>query len=353
MSLFFAFFYGLHKFALMKKASPSNLSYFFENHKRIWMSLGFTLLFLASITPWFVDYPGNFSSINFIYTSVNFFEMEFLLAFICLYFNGMLVIYCFYRAVTKSLRQEEIPLAVISVTSFAFMWGHGLSGFIEPHAIVIGAGLLFIWLLNTKIPFNLLKNAVVYSLVIFIIAMCAFAKASWMYSWWGWDERIAWTANKEPDAPLLKGFRLNTDKAEIINGLTKAIQRNSNEGDPIFIFPHMPMFYLLANRHHDTFSAVHYFDVCSDELAKSDAKIVASTKPKVIINMDIPESVWTFNEVTYRGGSRSGQRNIKEFIERVKRTGEYKVVQNYTTSGYQYDIQVLVRNEDARTEKYH
>jgi Dolichyl-phosphate-mannose-protein mannosyltransferase len=348
--LFFALFYGLHRFSLRRAISTTKSSYLLEREKN-WSFLGLALLVIAALTPWFINYPQGFSKLNSVYTSVSyldlgFFELENILAYVCFYFNAALVAYYFYRAVTRVLNQEDLPIAIISVASFAFMYAHGLSGFIEPHAIIISAGLLFGWLLSTKIPFNLLKNAAVYLLIIFIISMCAFGKASWMYSWWGWDERIAWTASKQPNSSLLKGFRLNEDKVEIIDGITKSIQQNSNEGDPIYIFPHMPMFYLLANRPHKTFSAVHYFDVCSDALAISDAKIVASTKPKVILYMDLPESVWSFNEKTYRGGARSGQREIKELIERLKANGEYKAVQSYITSGYGYKIEVLVKSGD-------
>jgi hypothetical protein len=263
---------------------------------------------------------------------------------VCFYFNALLVAYYFYRAITKTIRSDEMSITIISVASFAFMWGHGLSGFIEPHATIISVGLLFGWLLSTKVLFNSFKNATIYIFIIFIICMCAFGKAAWMYSWWGWDESIAWTATQQPNNPLLKGFRLNADKAEIIDGITNAIQKNSNEGDPIYIFPHMPMFYLLANRPHETLSAVHYFDVCSDKLAISDAKIIAKTKPKVIVLMEFPDSVWKLHEDIFRGGMRSGQRNIKELIEHFKSVGDYSVVQSYTTSGYDYKIEVMVKN---------
>lgn len=346
--ILFSLIYGLQEFCRKRAISTSQFSDLLEKGKNYWSFLGLSLLVMAALTPWFIDYPEGFSELNSVYinvaySNISFFEMEYILAYICFYFNAALVVYYFYRALVKDISQQDIPIAIIAVTSFAFMYGHGLSGFIEPHAIIISAGLLFGWLLNSKIPFNSIKNAAVYLLIIFIICMCAFAKDSWMYSWWGWDERIAWTATQQSNSPLLKGFRLNEDKVAVIDGITKAIQQNSNEGDPIYIFPHMPMFYLLANRPHETFSAVHYFDVCSDALAKSDAKIVASTRPKVIVYMDLPESAWSFNENTYRGGARSGQREIKELIERFKANGEYRTAQSYTTTGYGYKVEVLVK----------
>jgi hypothetical protein len=345
VSLFFILFYILNKVYLERYKSSIRLPSFVESNKKIFVSLGLTFLVMATLIPWIISYRHNFNKLNFIYTSINFFSIANMLAYVCIYLNALLVVYYFRKAMTKTLRSDELSITIISVTSFAFMWGHGLSGFIEPHATIVSAGLMFLLLLNTNIKFNNIKNATIYILIIFIICMCAFGKAAWMYSWWGWDERSAWTANNESVNPLLKGFKLNDDKVEIIDGITKLIQENSNEGESIYIFPHMPMFYLLANRPHKTFSAVHYFDVCSDALAKSDANIVVNTKPKVIVYMEFPEKIWSLHEKIFRDGKRSSQRDFKEFIERVKNDGEYKVVETYITSGYGYNIEILVKEK--------
>ncbi len=126
--------------------------------------------------------------------------------------------------------------------------------------------------------------------------------------------------------------------------MTKAIRQYSGEDEVISTFPHMPLFYLLADRKRETFSAVHYFDVCSDALAISDARIIGRIKPKVIVVMYFPESAWRFHEDIFRGGQRSGQRDLMDLIDRFKNDGEYKSVRRYSTSGNNYDIEVLVKD---------
>lgn len=269
-------FYILNR--IDKKKSETSVPHWINKTKLFWQILGIMLLSIATLTPIFIKYFRGFSILDRIYASTHFFSNVSVFVYICFYFNAAQVAYYFYRTVFKAITTNEIPIAIISVASFAFMYAHGLSGFIEPHSAIVSAGLFCNCLFNTRVPFNDFKNMLLYLFIIFSIGMCAFGKAAWMYSWWGWDEKMAWTANTEPNSSLLKGFRLNKDKADMIDGIVNTIQKYSHEGDSIYIFPHMPMFYLLANRPHSTFSAVHYFDVCSDALAKADAQIIAIKK---------------------------------------------------------------------------
>ena len=295
-------------------------------------------------TPLLMKHPDIYSKVNAIYIEYSFFHYKLKLVFVVVFFTAGLVCYYFYKAIVKTITAQEVPIAIISVCSFAFMYSHGFSGLIEPHAAVIGAGLLFGWLLEIPLPLNQLKKALVYSLMIVIVGLAGFEKLSRMYSWWGWDEGNVWEAKFEPETPLLKGFFLNRNKVEILDGVTKAIRQYSGEDDAIYTFPHMPLFYLLADRKHETFSAVHYFDVCSDALAISDAGIIGRKKPKVIVIMYFPESAWRQHEDIFRGGRRSGQRDIMELVDRFKNNGEYKSVLRYSASGNNYEIEVLAKN---------
>lgn len=306
--------------------------------------LGLIVIALAGVSPWLISYPETFSRVNEWYLAVDFYETKNKLTFVAFYFNAMLVAYYAAKAVVRKLDSEKVPVALLAVASFAFMYSHGLSFRLEPHAAVISAGLLAYMLLSVSMPFGRLKNAVVYGAVAFVVFMSAFEKSAWPYSWWGWDERIVWTANTEPTTALLHGFRLNADKAAIIDGINQAIQEHSRAGDPIYTFPHMPMFYLTAHRRRVTFSAVHYFDVMPDDIARNDASVVAETKPPVIVVMEFPDDAWTFHEKQFRAGRPSGQRQIMEVIDGFRKSGEYTVVRSYVTSGYNFKLYVMARN---------
>jgi len=323
------------------------LSRWIDEIQVCWLIFGIMLSVFVLKMPLLMKHPDLYSKLDAIYIEHSFSHYKLKLVFIVVFFTAGLVCYYFYKAILKTITAQEVPIAISSVCSFAFMYSHGLSGLIEPHAAVIGAGLLFGWLIEIPLPLNQLKNALVYSLMIAIVGLAGFEKMSRMYSWWGWDEGNVWDAKFEPETPLLKGFFLSRDKVEILDGVTKAIRQYSGEADAIYTFPHMPLFYVLADRRHDTFSAVHYFDVCSDALAISDAKIIWGIKPKVIVIMYFPESAWKQHEDIFRGGRRSGQRDIVELIDRFKNNGEYKSVLKYSASNYNYEIEVLANTLSA------
>ena len=344
IGVFFLFIYAISVKSERITMMVPRLSRWIDEMKVSWLIFGIMLSVCVLNTPLLMKHPDLYSKVNAIYIEYSFFHYKLKLVFVVVFFTAGLVCYYFYKAIVKTITAQEVPIAIISVCSFAFMYSHGFSGLIEPHAAVIGAGLLFGWLLEIPLPLNQLKKALVYSLMIVIVGLAGFEKLSRMYSWWGWDEGNVWEAKFEPETPLLKGFFLNRNKVEILDGVTKAIRQYSGEADAIYTFPHMPLFYLLADRKHDTFSAVHYFDVCSDALAISDAKIIRMIKPKVIVIMYFPESAWKQHEDIFRGGRRSGQRDIMELVDRFKHNGEYKSVLRYSASGYNYEIEVLAKN---------
>jgi len=335
------FLYKLSQKRWRRWVACSGISEYIDSLSKYWKFLGLVFLSIAALIPYFITYPEVYTDINNIYIKFNVMENRYKIVYVSMFFNAFLVCYYFYKAVNHQLTLDKVPEAVISVVSFSILYGHGLSGYIEPHGAVISLALFFSWLFKIKIPCNQIKNLALYLLMIFTIGMTSFEKSSWMYSWWGWDERLVWKASHEPKSSLLNGFLLNEDKARILDEITLAIEENSKETDSIYTFPHMPLFYLLTNRSHDTFSAVHYFDVCSDVLATSDAKVIESTKPKVIIVMYFPDSAWEFHEAAFRQGKRSGQRDIKELIEKFKNNRVYQSVGTFTTSGYGYKIEVL------------
>lgn len=284
------------------------------------------------------------------YFKVGFFENRNKLVYLSFLFNAVMVVFYLLKALRGSFLRADLTRATVAVVSFASMYAHGLSGFIEPHAVLLSMGLMFLWILDLETPWKRFKNWSVYGLLFGVALLHAYEKNALMYSWWGWLDTGSWTAKTQPKTPLLSSFRLNKDKAKIIDGIVEAIQYYSKPGEPIFTFPHMPMFYMIADRPRFTFSAVHYFDVCPDGLAESDAKKVAETMPAVILMMRFPKNVWTLHEDIFRGGHLSGQRKIQTLIDRLVSEGKYRNVRLYKTYGYDYAIHVMVRSDlvDAR-----
>ncbi|NBL00906.1 MAG: hypothetical protein EOM50_23500, partial [Erysipelotrichia bacterium] len=124
---------------------------------------------------------------------------------------------------------------------------------------------------------------------VFTILVTSSYKMVNTYNWWGLRESSVWQATEKSDVPLLSGLLLSPNAKMIYETANSIIQENSDEHDPIFCFPQIPIFYTLAERRDPgTFTKVQWFDVATDEKVIDDMEIIRITKPKVILIQDVP-----------------------------------------------------------------
>jgi len=309
--------------------------------------IGLSFLLGASIQLYLISY-FDIQSLSFLPTTldpVGKNRLILVLVHSSFYINAILVIYFFILSLRKGLNKKEVILAILSVFSFSFMYSHGLSGVIESHASIISIGLLWYLILEQKTIFNNLKNILAFILITALIASAIHVKGERTYTWWGWEENVIEQSTVKSSLPLLKGFELGRKNVEILDGVTTLIAQNSTDKDSIYTFPHIPLFYLLSDRKHDTFTAVHYFDVCNDDCAKRDLQIIKQKPPKLIILMRFPESSIQIHEKIFRENKRSGQRDIIEYIDYLESEGVYTKIKTYTTLYYKYPIEVFLKNK--------
>jgi len=298
---------------------------------------------LLTITGVYLIYfsPLFFKIINKIYVFLNFFHLK--LFFIHILFFIVIVLFIhylvkFYKTQSKD-NNENIYFILISAVSFAVMYAHGLSYSIEEHSVVPAFGLLFSYLILLNHPFAKIKNLIISLVCLSVIYLCAVQRISWPYEWWGWKEPDIRTANTIPTLPLLKGFRLSENTNKIITEITNFITTHSSKNDSIYTFPHIPLFYILSDRYPNTYALIHYFDVCPDSAAETDAKTLEKSPPKIIIWMEFPEDVWKFHENTFRQGHQSGQRKLQSLINKFITSKMYSVEKTYLTpTGYKLKI---------------
>jgi hypothetical protein len=155
----------------------------------------------------------------------------------------------------------------------------------------------------------------VYIISILLILLCFVQKLREPYNWWGYiDEPL-----NEKTVPMnvegLKGFKLSPYEAKTYNEVIKVINSNSNKNTTILSYPYVQILSVLT-KHTDInrFVPVYFYDVCPDEMAIEDAKILKENPPDIIIYMTIPGCM-EIHEQLFRDGKESGQRKIVEFIK--------------------------------------
>lgn len=181
------------------------------------------------------------------------------------------------------------------------------------------------------------SNRLVTLARIFVLVGCAvvvvitvWSKMTTPYSWASWREPAAHTATQTSALPQLAGLKLSPSTKERVERITQLIEQHSAPDETVFVYPHMPIFYTLADRRPPTFAAVHFFDVSPDYIARRDAQTILEQPPAVIVDFEFTEEQILDNEHLFRDGNRSGQRDMIAAIKTL--TADYDLLESYVVS---------------------
>lgn len=230
----------------------------------------------------------------------------------------MAVCFIYYIIKKKTLYSLGYMFMVLSFFTIIYEGGmatgtKGLTYIITCVSIPYMLCLIF----SYHVPYNKIKNIIVLSACIFICVLSMMQKYTEPYSWWGWgDTPISREDQYSIDLPRMEGFRVTRETKVTYEKTVELIVKNSDEKDFVLTFPHMKLFNILSDRMEaPTFVVSYFFDVCPDEYALSDAKIIEKTPPKIVVMNAYDEEFWNYNENAFRGGEKSGQRKILEWFE--------------------------------------
>ena len=149
------------------------------------------------------------------------------------------------------------------------------------------------------------------------------------YAWGEWREPPVSQATVGLNYPLLAGFRLSPSTARFVDTLTRVLTSYSRPGEGIFIFPNMPLFYMLSDRPPVTTSYAQWFDITPDYVAIQDAQTLLRVRPAVIVDYQLSEQTWRSNELRFRGGAPSGQRQLAAAVARLAASADYERVAEF------------------------
>ena len=119
--------------------------------------------------------------------------------------------------------------------------------------------------------------------------------------------------------------------------------RNTTSNDRVYTFPFITLFNYVTNRIQPTFSPVHYFDVCPDDVAVMDAQKLLENPPKMIIYLEIPAYVYILHEANFRNGQSSGQRNLNAAIQEIIAKYKYRKIDSFISPGWNWPIYVWLK----------
>ncbi|HJT77725.1 MAG TPA: hypothetical protein VJ739_11035, partial [Gemmataceae bacterium] len=225
-----------------------------------------------------------------------------------------------------------LVLGVVGAVSFASSFALSLSWPLFEPMIWPGMALAFVafWRGTPGAEQRRRLQALAVVVGVLLIGCSVWRKFEEPFGWGYWNEPpVAWTV-REPNVPELAGFRLSPKSAALYEEVARLIHENARPDEPILVFPHMPLIYGIGERPLATFSYMHWLDVCPDNVAAADAERIRQHPPAVIVAPTFPDWVWDGEEMAFRSGRRSGQRQLvaamRELEDREYRVaGEFRI----------------------------
>lgn len=234
---------------------------------------------------------------------------------------------------TKAWRTVDPQRWLMSAVSFAVVYMLSLSWpAYEPMALPALAFLLALWFAHGG-------GRLAVATCVFLLFAAAALKMERPFQWFGWQDVPVRQATVAPTLPALQGFRLGADANQFLEDATRIIQQNSGPNDTLYIFPHLPVLYVLTGRQPMTFAYVHWWDVAPDHVCRADAERLRRMPPKVIARMDFTEAEIERQEGDFRAKGQSGQRDLLKAIEDL----HYRPVATLKAPGGTNTVTILVR----------
>ncbi|HXT51425.1 MAG TPA: hypothetical protein VN811_10310, partial [Thermoanaerobaculia bacterium] len=250
-----------------------------------------------------------------------------------------------WRSRRAELAERDRQRLLLAATGFALFYLFGLSWGLWELMLIPGLAFTIAEALD-GLPAErrgLVVRRLVAAAALLLIALTVVDKLDRPYRWGEWEEPPATTANVPARSPFLAGLRLSPSTAAFVDTVTRAIDDHSRPGDRILAFPHLALFYLLADREPATFAYAHWFDMTPDHVAERDANALLTDPPAAILVYDVSPVTWRAHEDVYRGGHPSGQRRLLAAVGQLIGRGDYTVVSKLRAPLTENEVTVWAR----------
>ena len=235
------------------------------------------------------------------------------------------------RLVRRGLQACNWDRWFLSGFGFWVAYGLALSWAVYPPMAVPATGFMMAFLMAAcaATPVSKWLNVALLGCLLVCAAQATSSKLHTPFHWSGWKEPDVATATVRSRLPELEGYWLSPETAHFVDTVTGKIQQYSSPRDPVFVAPHMPLFYLLSGRTPPTFAYVHFTDVCPDDIARADARRLLQNPPAVIVYMEPDQAELRESERLFRGGQPSVERDLAAAIQSLTR--DYSLVSELAT----------------------
>ncbi len=304
------------------------------------------LIFFAAIFLSAIDFRG---AVTDLFKSTNLFQdFTNLINYFSIFFIISFTVLCFAKQFKTGKLPIEKPLLALFLAGIVEFYCSSMAsgGYPIPRMMFILVPIFLTMLFSLVLPkINQAKNLALCLGCLALCFLCMTQKVTTAYAWWGSEQTHPITERTEKsELKAFTGFTLAAQDVLEFDEITKLIEKNSDENDTVWGFPHVKIFNILTERYDLSDPVpVLFYDVCSDAAAQKELDWLEKNNPEIIVWCDIPKCLET-HENTFRNGEKIGQREIIEWFHSVKE-------EKYTKIGQVGNLFVY-RLDDGTTPSY-
>ena len=163
----------------------------------------------------------------------------------------------------------------------------------------------------------------IYLALILLMINIMVSKFIMPYNWWGLTQSSIFKAKYETNYRQMAGIKVDEKTRDFFNTIKYYIDKFSASNNDVFLYPDIPIFYLLHHKTPPIKSVIQWFDFATTFQLKRDLKVLKRKLPKVIILLKPPEFV-------YRGHygllkHRLIQKDYDDFFDNLVLSKKYRI----------------------------
>ncbi|MDR3560646.1 MAG: glycosyltransferase family 39 protein [Negativicutes bacterium] len=217
--------------------------------------------------------------------------------------------------------------------------GNGTSAGLSEISAFLGFSVIAGYLISLSAP-ALLPSLIPIGLCLLWSAFLIEQKFESPYAWWSVTSGDVRKTQCAATSGILKYVCVDPDNYSNIQRLVNAVDQNSTKSDPILVFPHEPILYLLSDRPPFAKAVVTWFDFISADQGEVLIKNLNDHPPRVMVISRLPASVFDAHEHLFNGGKLGVQRQIMTTIDAQSRSGQIKLVEAREIDGILMEVYV-------------
>ena len=258
-----------------------------------------------------------------------------------------------FRIIKMIRRGEQVSLTEIAYVFFcgfifAVGFGSGTSSSLSHGQSALSYGFIVAVILGeiSRIPVTKLrlslKTPAAALIVLFLVAVPVSIKVITPYAWWELTAEGYSNMNCETDISYFSGIKMTADDKFVYEDFTAQAKLYLGDGDEIYCYSQIGIFYVLADRVPTVKAPIPWFDVAREETVLEDLNYLQNNNPKMIVFADHGEYVISMHEELFNNGNELGHRAMYNWLQDCRDpSGNYTELASYSVQDY--TIYLLLR----------